>query len=102
MAKTEFIRVRVTPEEKKIITQKALSSYRLLSDYVRDCALNKQIIIVNGVDEIAKELRYQGNNINQLTVMARQNRIDFVDFKPFMEVMERVWQALNSCLQRVG
>jgi len=102
MARTEFIRVRVTPEEKKIITQKALSSYRMVSDYVRDSALEKEIMVFKGVDEIAKELRYQGNNLNQLTVMARQNRIDFVDFKPFMEVLERVWQALNSCLQRAG
>ena len=100
MARTEFIRVRVTPDEKKIITEKALSSYRLVSDYIRDCALDKEIIVIDGIDDIAKELRYQGNNLNQLTVMARQERIAFVDFKPYMEVLQRVWQALNLCLRK--
>ena len=100
MARTEFIRIRVTPDEKKIITEKALSSYRLVSDYIRDCALDKEIIVIDGIDDIAKELRYQGNNLNQLTVMARQERITFVDFKPYMEVLKRVWQALNSCLRK--
>jgi len=100
MARTEFIRVRVTPDEKKIITEKALSSYRLVSDYIRDCALDKEIIVIDGIDDIEKELRYQGNNLNQLTVMARQERIAFVDFKPYMEVLQRVWQALNLCLRK--
>ena len=100
MARTEFIRVRVTPEEKKKIEHAALSSYRLPSDYARDCMLGKEIIVVDGLREILTELRRQGNNLNQLTVMARQNHLQLIDFKPFMEVMNRVWQALNSLQSR--
>lgn len=46
----------------------------------------------------------------QLTVYAylvsragqrEKGRIDFVDFKPFMEVYQQTWQALNSLLSRV-
>ena len=33
-----------------------------------------------------RELRYQGNNLNQLTVMARQGRITQVNYEPFTEV----------------
>lgn len=102
MAREEFIRVRVTAEEKKIITYKALSSYRTPSDYVRECCLEKEIIVLDGLGELTTELRRQGNNLNQLTVMARQNRIQQVNFKPFMEVMTKVWQALNSLQSRVG
>ena len=52
--------------------------------------------------ELVRELRYQGNNLNQLTVMARQGRIRLVDLRPFLEVYQRTWQALNSLLSRVG
>lgn len=102
MAREKFIRVRVTAEEKEIINHKAISSYRTPSDYVRECCLGKEIIVLDGLENLVTELRRQGNNLNQLTVMARQNRIQQVNFEPFMEVMTKVWQALNSLQSRVG
>lgn len=64
MAKTEILKFRVTPEEKGIIIRKALSSYKLVSSYLRDCALEKPITVINGADSIAEELRRIGNNVN--------------------------------------
>lgn len=101
MAREDFIRVRVTAEEKKIINHKALSSYRTPSDYVRECCLEKEMIVLDGLDELVTELRRQGNNLNQLTVMARQGRVSFVGFQPFEEVYRQTWQALNLLLSRV-
>ena len=43
-ARTEILSFRVTPEEKEIIVEKALSSYRDPSFYLRDCALGKEIV----------------------------------------------------------
>ena len=48
--------------------------------------------------ELLRELRYQGNNLNQLTVMARQGRITQVNYEPFTEVYRNAWQTLNSLL----
>ncbi len=48
--KTEIISTRVTPEQREIIEEKAYSSYRTPSMYLRDCALDKKIIVVKGVD----------------------------------------------------
>lgn len=64
--RTEILKFRVTPEEKEIITHKALSSYRLVSQYLRDCALEKEITVINGADTVADELRRIGNNVNQI------------------------------------
>ena len=50
--KTEIISTRVTPEQREIIEEKAYSSYRTPSMYLRDCALGKKIIVVKGVDEV--------------------------------------------------
>ena len=50
------------------------------------------------MDELLRELRYQGNNLNQLTVMARQGRITQVNYEPFTEVYRNAWQTLNSLL----
>ena len=54
------------------------------------------------VHEGIRELRRQGNNLNQLVVMARQGHIELVNMEPFMEVYENTWQTLNSLLSRVG
>ncbi len=66
--RTCIIPFRVTPEEKEKIIEKAFTSYREPSMYLRDCALNKQIIVVPGAEQIAGELRRIGNNLNQLTM----------------------------------
>lgn len=100
MVRTEFIRVRVTPEEKEIITKKALSSYRLLSDYMRDCALDKEIIAVAGLDDTAKELRRIGNNLNQMTVLAHQNRAQFFNLEELKKEVGQIWQYVNSSLPK--
>ena len=89
--KTEIISTRVTPEQREIIEKKAYSSYRTPSMYLRDCALDKKIIVVKGVDEVANELRKIGNNLNQLKV----------DFRETREEVARLWQLLNSLTQEV-
>ena len=71
-----------------------------VSEFVRSSAMGREVVVIEGVDELLTELRRQGNNLNQLTIMARQGRIDMVDMKPFMEVYSETWQTLNSLLSR--
>ena len=98
----QFIQLRVADWEKGYIQYKAESANMTLSEFVRRAAMYKEVNVLNGTDEeVLRELRYQGNNLNQLTVMARQGRIQLVNFEPFVEVYEKVWQALNSSASRV-
>ena len=101
MAKDEFIRARVAGWQKDYILRKAQKAHMSESEFVRTAAMGKEVTVIDGVDELVKELRHQGNNLNQLTVMARQGRISFVNFEPFMEVYEKTWRALNSLLSHV-
>lgn len=70
------------------------------SEFIRFAAMDKQVTVIEGVGDLLTELRRQGNNLNQLTVMARQGRIELVNLEPFMEVYEQTWQTLNSLLSR--
>ena len=72
-----------------------------VSEFVRSSAIGREVTVIEGMDELLTELRRQGNNLNQLTIIARQGRIDVVDMKPFMEVYSETWQTLNSLLSRV-
>ena len=98
--RTEILTFRVTPEEKKLIETKALSSYRLISMYLRDCALDKEIIVIDGVKDVATELRCIGNNLNQIA-KAVNSGVYVVDLTETKKEVQKVWQSLNSLPQAV-
>ena len=100
-AKTEILSCRVTPEQREMIEEKAYSSYRTPSMYLRDCALDKKIVVINGIDELAFELRKIGNNLNQLTRAVNSGFAYEVDLRETREEVARIWQSLNSLLQEV-
>ena len=101
MPMEHFLRARVPEWEKRYVKHKAAEAHMTESEFIRFAAMDKQVTVIEGVDELLTELRRQGNNLNQLTVMARQGRIELVNLEPFMEVYERTWQTLNSLLSRV-
>ena len=97
--KTRILKFRVTEEEAALIREKALSSYRIPSMYLRDCALEKEIVVFPHGDEIAEELRRIGNNLNQLTRAANAGIIQVIDLSLMKEEVKCVWQSLNSLSQ---
>lgn len=98
--RTEILTFRVTPEEKKLIETKALLSYRLVSMYLRDCALDKEIIVIDGVKELTTELRMIGNNLNQIT-KAVNIGVFAVDLTETKKEVQKIWQSLNSLTRAV-
>ncbi len=99
--KTEIISTRVTPEQREIIEEKAYSSYRTPSMYLRDCALDKKIIVVKGVDDVANELRKIGNNLNQIAREVNSGYLYEVNLTETKKELKRIWQSLNSLTQEV-
>ena len=97
--KSEILKFRVSPKEKEIINNKALSCNKTVSMYLRDCALEKEIKVINGADSIAEELRRIGNNINQIARGVNAGYITAVDLTETREEMKEIWQSLNSLVR---
>ena len=93
--KNVIISFRVTPEEKARLEQKS-RGYNQLSDYLRDCIFGKEIIVIEGVDRVADELRRIGNNLNQLTRAVNMGQIQAVDLSGMRKEVATLWQSLNS------
>lgn len=100
-SKSIIISCRVTLEQKEEIEYKALSSYRTLSMYMRDCAFDKKIIVIKGVDELATELRKIGNNLNQIAREVNSGYLYEVNLAETREELKKIWQSLNSLTQKV-
>ena len=73
--KNRVISFRVTQEIYDEIHSKAESAGETLADFLTDSALGKEIIQFPDLKDFTKELKAQGTNINQLTMLAHMGRI---------------------------
>ena len=95
------MKFRATEEEKDRIMKKVDASDLSISEYLRRCALDKPVIVMEGVDRIAHELRAIGNNLNQITRAVNSGYVQAVNLQETEEVLGQLWQSLNSLPQSV-
>ena len=62
---------RMASEDREAIKELAKRSGMSMSDYVTACCLGKQVVVVDGLKEVLKELKSIGRNLNQLVTLAR-------------------------------
>ena len=96
-----IMKFRATEEEKDRIMKKVDASGLSISEYLRRCALDKKIVAVNGLDDVARELRAIGNNLNQIARAVNSGYIQAVNLQETEEVLGQLWQSLNSLQQSV-
>lgn len=98
MKKDKIITIRVSEKEKKRLIERSKVAKLSLSEYLIKQGLDKEIVIVDGLNEVVSELRRIGNNINQLTHLANSGRIYTVDLNEVKQKVENVWRKINNIL----
>lgn len=98
MKKDNVIVIRVTKQEKERLIKKSQKAEMVLSEYLIEQGLERDIIIIEDVKNLVYELRKIGNNINQLTYLANSRMINVVYLYGFKEDLGRIWIALNSII----
>ena len=96
LKKDKIITIRVNEKEKKKLIEKSKIAKLSLSEYLIKQGLDKDIVIVDGLNEVATELRRIGNNINQLTYLANSGRIYTVDLSEVKQEIGKVWNVINE------
>lgn len=68
------------------------------NEYLLRCALDKEIIVIDNLDEIINQLVRVGNNLNQLTKLSHQGKIVNAEneLKEIKGEFEKVWQQLRQ------
>ena len=94
--KTSILTARLTPAEKAAIERKAKQANMTVTDYIVKCALGKNVLPTQGLDEILSELKAQGRNLNQLTKLANMGRIDLVDAENFTEAYTNLYGLIEE------
>lgn len=93
------VKVYFSDTEKENFDNLVKKSKLSQSEYMRRCLLDKEIIVVDGIGEMVKELKAIGNNLNQLTKIANTTgSIQGLDHikSELSEVWEKVFQALKK------
>ena len=62
--------------------------------------MGKQIVVIEGLDELNRQHRLLGNNINQLTRMANSGQIQVVDLGGFLSEYAAIGKGIIELLER--
>ena len=72
-----------------------------LSDFVLRTALGKKIIIADGLQDVVRQQRAIGNNLNQLTRLANQGEVNIIDLRKLVDEYKAVTEMIAEVLREV-
>lgn len=94
---TETLTIRLTTEEKMELQKKMYEAVApSMRDFILKMCRDGKIIVNEELRELNRELKYQGNNLNQLTRLAHQNRFSSADLSQLLSVYRKILAALGG------
>ena len=105
--KTAIITARMTLGIKDLIQHQAKQAGMTVTDYIITCALGKEIVRVDGLDEILAEVKAQGRTLDETFLKENLETLfayrQAVGFRPNTPEPEEGWMGeLASELVRLG
>ena len=67
-----------------------------MTDYIIQCSLGKEIVQIDGLDEILSELKAQGCNINQLATLANMGRVSVVQSENLIAAYSKICSQMEK------
>ena len=95
------ITIRCTDDEYNRIHSKAERHRLSLSDFVLRSAMDKKIIVADGLDEVAKQQKALGRNLDQIAMLAHEGRLHSVRLDELLEQHREVTQAVCDIAKEV-
>ena len=83
-----------------IVHYKAEQAKLTLTEYVTQCVLGKQIFVIDGLDEVIRQQKAFGRNLNRLTVLSNMGKISSVNLKQLTEEYAELNRTLTELLDR--
>ena len=98
--KDRKLSIRISDDDLKIVRQKAGKAKLSITDYVTKCCLGKQIFVIDGLDEVIRQQKAIGRNLNQLTSLCNMGKVDCVNLQPLTDEYAKLNQTLTELLDR--
>lgn len=98
--KNKKMSIRISDADLKVVHHKAAQAKMSLTDYVTASCKKQKINIITDLSDTIKELKAQGRNLNQLTVLANTGRIKEVNLTFLLEEYAEIQSSLQEILER--
>ncbi|MBQ1349668.1 MAG: plasmid mobilization relaxosome protein MobC [Ruminococcus sp.] len=98
--KDKKMSIRISEDNLNIVHYKADQAKLTLTEYVTQCALGKQIFVIDGLDEVLRQQKAIGKNINRLTVLSNMGKISSVNLERLTEEYAELNCTLTEMLDR--
>lgn len=95
------ITIRCTDDEYERIHHKAEQHRLSLSDFVLRSAMDKKINVADGLDEVAKQQKAIGRNLNQIAMLAHEGRLHSVRLDELLEQHRSVTESVCDIAKAV-
>ena len=99
--KREISTLRVTPRVKEAIRERARAAGLTVTDYLCYSGLGKEIVRVEGLEQVLSELKAQGRNLNQLTTLANMGMVTVLKGDALAENYGKIYEQLRELLREV-
>lgn len=87
---------RISEKDLDTIKKKSKKAKMTVTDYITKSALDKKIVVIEGLPEIVTELKRIGNNLNQLTMLSHQGVINTVNLDETEESLTAIYWKINE------
>ena len=98
--KNKRITLRVSEADWQKLHDKATAAGLTLTDYLVMSGLQKEIVIIDGLDEVIRQQKGIGRNVNQLTTLANMGKVNTVYLQELADAYAQVSSLLSDILRR--
>ena len=98
--KNKKMSIRISEENLAAIHRKAEQADMTFTDYVTKACLGKQIVVIDGLDDVLRQQKAIGRNLNQLTMLCSMGRVSVASLAEMKEQYAEVSAALTELLER--
>ena len=98
--KDRKLSIRISEEDLQALHHKAEKANMSLTEYITKCSLGKQIFVINGLDEVIRQQKAIGRNLNQLTTLCNMGKISCVNLQSLTDEYVKLNQTLTDLLDR--
>lgn len=93
------IHIRISEDNYRKLKRKSKELAITQTEFIERFISNGQIIVINDLVEMQRQLRYIGNNLNQLTKLCHEGRIKCLNLLDMKKEVGNIWQLLNLLTQ---
>ena len=98
--KNRRITLRVSEADWQKLHDKADAARMTLTEYLTACGLQKEIVIIDGLDEVIRQQKGVGRNLNQLTMLSNMGKVKIVYLQELTNAYAQVSSLLSDILKR--